>query len=54
MCTKRKEDAVPTPAPGVESTLGNWKDPVEMDKEMGEKFQGSMAGESSLSPPIFS
>ena len=51
VCTKRKEDAVPTPAPGVESMLGNWKDPEEMDKEMAEKFQGSMAGKSSLLLP---
>lgn len=50
MCTKKKEDAVPTPVPGVESTLGNWKDPDEMDQEMGEKFLGSMAGKSSLCP----
>ena len=45
VCTQRKEDAVPTPAPRVESMLGNWKDPQEMDKEMGEKFNGSMTGE---------
>lgn len=45
VCTTRKEDAVPTPAPGVESMLGNWKEPLEMDKEMEEKFRGSMTGE---------
>lgn len=49
MCTKQKEDAVPTPVNGVESKLGNWKDPDEMDKELGDKFRGSMAGKLSLS-----
>ena len=44
VCTTRREDAVPTPAPGVESMLGNWKAPLEMDKEMEEKFRGSMSG----------
>ena len=55
VCTTRKEDSVPTPAPGVESVLGNWRDPQEMDKELDSKFQGSMEGEPpslshSLSP----
>ena len=52
VCTTKKEDSVPTPAPRVESVLGNWKDPQEMDKEMESKFQGSMEGEplSSLFP----
>ena len=44
MCTTRREDSVPAAAPGVESVLGNWKDPVEMDRELDEKFNGSMEG----------
>ena len=56
VCTMRKEDSVPTPAPGVESVLGNWKDPQEMDKEMDSKFQGSMEGKtpSHLLPSFLS
>lgn len=50
VCTTRKEDSVPTPAPGVESVLGNWRDPQEMDKELDSKFQGSMEGEPP--PPL--
>lgn len=44
VCTERKEDAVPEPRPGVESTLGNWKSPTEMDTELNKKFPGCMQG----------
>jgi phosphoenolpyruvate carboxykinase (GTP) len=54
VCTTKKEDSVPTPAPGVESVLGNWKDPQEMDKEMESKFRGSMEGEPLSSFHFFS
>ena len=45
VCTEKKEDTVPTPKEGVESKLGNWKDPDEMDKELDKKFTGCMKGE---------
>ena len=44
VCTEKKEDAVPTTKPGVESKLGNWKSPVEMEEELGKKFPGCMKG----------
>ncbi len=44
VCTERKEDAVPSPREGVESKLGNWKAPAEMDAELERKFPGSMRG----------
>jgi phosphoenolpyruvate carboxykinase (GTP) len=45
VCTKNKEDTVPTPKEGVESKLGNWKHSDAMDKELDEKFTGCMKGE---------
>ncbi len=45
MCTSKKSDAVPDTKPGVVSTLGNWMDPPEMDKQLDEKFDGCMQGE---------
>ena len=40
----QKEDAIPEPNPGVESKLGNWKSPVDMDAELITKFPGCMEG----------
>lgn len=45
VCTQNRDDTVPTPKEGVESMLGNWKHPDEMDKELEEKFTGCMQGE---------
>ena len=50
VCTEKKEDTVPTPMEGVESKLGNWKHPKEMDKELEGKFTGCMKGEQPCSP----
>jgi len=47
VCSEKKSDAVPNTNPGVASTLGNWKDPVEMTKELDKKFNGCMKGEIS-------
>ncbi len=47
VCTEKKEDAVPTPREGVESKLGNWKSPADMDAELEHKFPGCMRGEVS-------
>lgn len=44
VCTEKKEDAVPTPKEGVESKLGNWKSPSDMDAELEHKFPGCMRG----------
>ena len=44
VCTEKKEDAVPSPKPGVVSKLGNWKSPKDMDVELNEKFKGCMKG----------
>lgn len=44
VCTERKEDAVPSPREGVESKLGNWKSPKDMDAELERKFPGCMRG----------
>ena len=44
VCSDKKEDAVPTPKEGVESKLGNWKSPADMDKELDAKFPGCMQG----------
>ena len=44
VCTEKKEDAVPEPKPGVESKLGNWKSPSDMDAELNTKFPGCMEG----------
>ncbi len=48
MCTNKKSDAVPDTKPGVVSTLGNWMDPLEMDKQLDEKFDGCMQGELTV------
>ncbi len=45
VCSKEKSDAVPTPKEGMVCMLGNWRDPVDMDKELDEKFSGCMRGE---------
>ena len=39
-------DAIPITAPGVKSSLGNWKDPKETRQLTGELFDGCMKGES--------
>lgn len=45
ICTERREDTIPSPAPGVEGTLGKWESPDKMKKKLFEdKFPGCMKG----------
>ncbi|XP_014246438.1 phosphoenolpyruvate carboxykinase [GTP]-like isoform X2 [Cimex lectularius] len=44
ICTKKKEDTIPTPSQGVKGMLGNWQSPEEMDKALKERFPGCMKG----------
>ena len=45
ICTDRREDTIPTPAPGVAGTLGKWESPERMKKQLfEEKFPGCMKG----------
>lgn len=45
ICTDRREDTIPTPAPGVEGKLGKWESPQTMKKKLfEERFPGCMKG----------
>lgn len=44
VCSQKKSDTVPTPKEGVVSSLGNWRDPADMDEELDRKFAGCMRG----------
>ena len=44
ICTPEQRDAIPTPAPGVEGTLGKWQDPDSMMESLNERFNGCMEG----------
>ena len=48
VCTEKKEDTIPSSREGVDSKLGNWKSPAEMDAELEYKFPGSMRGEKTI------
>ena len=45
ICTEQREDTIPTPAPGVKGTLGQWEEPEKMKKQLYEdRFPGCMKG----------
>ena len=50
ICTDKREDTIPTPAPGVEGKLGKWESPETMREklfdESFERFPGCMKGTS--------
>lgn len=49
ICTERREETIPTPAPGVVGTLGKWESPEKMRiKLFEERFPGCMRGVSLL------
>jgi len=52
ICSKIKEDAIPTPAPGVKGSVGTWADPVEMEKKLKDLFSGCMAGRTMYVIPF--
>ena len=45
ICTPEQREAIPTPAEGVQGTLGKWQDPDIMMESLNEKFNGCMEGE---------
>ena len=46
ICTPEQREAIPTPAEGVQGTLGKWQDPDIMMESLNEKFNGCMEGEN--------
>jgi len=52
MCTDTKEEAIPTPAEGVEGKLGNWISPGELEQHVYELFPGCMMGRTMIVIPF--
>ena len=44
ICTPEQREAIPTPAHGVQGTLGKWQDPDSMMESLNERFNGCMEG----------
>nr|XP_022900331.1 phosphoenolpyruvate carboxykinase [GTP]-like [Onthophagus taurus]XP_022900332.1 phosphoenolpyruvate carboxykinase [GTP]-like [Onthophagus taurus] len=51
ICTEEKHDAVPRSKPGVQSKLGHWLSPDDMDKAVAELFTGCMKGRTMFLLP---
>lgn len=52
ICTERPEETRPTPAPGVNGTLGNWISPADMATAIQERFPGCMKGRTMYIVPF--
>ncbi|XP_028392701.1 phosphoenolpyruvate carboxykinase, cytosolic [GTP]-like isoform X2 [Dendronephthya gigantea] len=53
ICTERREDTIPTPAPGVEGRLGKWEAPDKMKRKLFEEnFPGCMKGRTMYVIPF--
>lgn len=52
ICTPRKSDTIPEPAPGVTGSLGHWISPGNMDKAVSERFPGCMRGRTMYVVPF--
>ena len=47
VCSEKMEDTIPIPMEGVDSRLGNWMSPKDMDADLEQKFTGCMKGTAS-------
>lgn len=52
ICTPEQREAIPTPAEGVQGTLGKWQDPDIMMESLNEKFNGCMEGRTMYVMPF--
>lgn len=53
IATKDRSDTVPDVAPGIKGTLGNWMSIEQMDKELNERFPGSMKGRTMFVSDLY-
>jgi phosphoenolpyruvate carboxykinase (GTP) len=44
ICTRNRQEAIPTPKVGVQGTLGNWMSLEDMDTAIRQRFPGCMKG----------
>jgi len=52
ICTESERDTIPTPAEGVEGTVGKWEHPEVMDEKLKERFAGCMQGRTMYVMPF--
>jgi len=52
ICSKTKEEAIPTPAEGVKGSVGHWAEPAEMETKLAKLFDGCMAGRTMYVIPF--
>lgn len=52
ICSKKKEEAIPTPQDGVKGSVGHWADPAEMEVKLEALFKGCMTGRTMYVIPF--
>ncbi|GJQ76589.1 GTP binding protein [Trypoxylus dichotomus] len=52
ICTEDKNDAIPTPKPGIKGSLGNWISPTDMDSAVKERLTNCMKGQTMYVVPF--
>lgn len=52
ICTERREETIPTPAPGVQGKLGNWISDADMNAAVEARFPGCMKGRTMYVVPF--